>query len=500
MRFETKYLDSESLPTVETECLVVFVASDFKLTGLAAAIDTATGGCVQKRIAASDLGVKQGDHCLLFDPPNISARRLLIINSVEERLSHKAYFELSASIAKLCCRIRIRQVCIGLEYFSVNNRNSTWLAQTLTEAFIQYNYVFSDFKNTSEALSLLQDVIVFSDEQSRLKECQRGIEIGQAVANAKCFARHLGDMPPNVCHPRYLSECAKDLGRGSDKVNVKVLGEQAMSELGMYSLLSVGRGSSQPSQLIILEYLADPSSNQTYAVVGKGVTFDSGGLSIKPSKAMELMKYDMCGAASVLGAFKAIVDLDLPINLVAVVAAAENMINGESSRPGDIVTSMSGKTIEIINTDGEGRLVLCDALTYVQSEYDIAAVIDVATLTGSCTKALGKHASGLFSNDEGLSQSLIQAGEVSGERVWPLPIWEEYGKQIKGKFADLANDGGHPGASVAACFLAEFTQDVAWAHLDVAGTASDESGATANPVGLLVEYLRNQSSGKKIEL
>jgi len=296
----------------------------------------------------------------------------------------------------------------------------------------------------------------------------------------------------NICHPSYLSKQAKAMARGEPRLSVKVLGEKEMDALGMHSLLSVGRGSVQPSQLIVMEYKGGKKGDAPYAIVGKGITFDSGGISLKPGASMDEMKYDMCGAAAVFGALQSVLALNLPINLVCVVAAAENMPSADASRPGDIVTSMSGKTIEILNTDAEGRLVLCDALTYVQ-RFKPKTIIDLATLTGAVIGALGNEASGLMSNDDGLAKTLANAGQMSGDRVWQLPLWDDYAKQLKSPFADIANLGG-PGAGTitAACFLAEFVKGQTWAHLDIAGTAwvkGADKGATGTPVGLLTEYL-----------
>ena len=322
---------------------------------------------------------------------------------------------------------------------------------------------------------------------------KKGLAIGEAVGNGSSLARDLGNTSSNICNPGYLSKQAKALARGQKTLSVKVLGEKAMGDLGMHSLLSVGRGSSQPSQLIVMEYKGGKKGEAPYALVGKGITFDSGDISLKSSAAMNEMKYDMCGAAAVFGALQGVMALNLPINLIGIVAAAENMPSADASRPGDIVTSMSGKTIEIINTDAEGRLVLCDALSYVQT-FKPKTIIDMATLTGAVIGALGRQASGLLSNDDTFAQTLIEAGKISGERVWQLPLWDGYTKQLQSPFADMTNLGGpEAGTITAACFLSEFIdKDQTWAHLDIAGTAwvkGEQKGATGIPVGLLTEYL-----------
>ena len=304
--------------------------------------------------------------------------------------------------------------------------------------------------------------------------------------------KKLVNLPGNVCTPSYLAKEAKALGRKYDALSVSVLDEKKMASMGMGSLLSVGNGSDEPSKLIVIKYQGGKAKDQPYCLVGKGITFDTGGISLKPAKGMESMKFDMGGAGSVFGVMQAVAELDLKINVIGVVAAAENMPSGCATKPGDVVTSMSGKTIEILNTDAEGRLVLCDALTYVE-RFKPAEVVDIATLTGAIIVALGHEATGLFSNDDGLAASLTEAGLASGDEAWRLPINKQYDKQLNSKYADMQNIGtGSAGSITAACFLARFAEKYKWAHLDVAGTAfvSMQKGATGRPVPLLVEYLR----------
>jgi leucyl aminopeptidase len=303
-------------------------------------------------------------------------------------------------------------------------------------------------------------------------------------------------LPANVCTPSYLAKEGRSLGRRFEKLSVSILDEKKMADLGMGSLLSVGHGSDEPSKLIVMKYSGGGAKDAPYCLVGKGITFDTGGISLKPSKGMESMKFDMGGAGAVFGVMQTVASLDLDINIIGVVAAAENMPSGCATKPGDVVTSMSGKTIEILNTDAEGRLVLCDALTYVE-RFKPAEVVDIATLTGAIIVALGYEASGLFANDDGLAQSLTEAGLASGDEAWRLPINKQYDKQLNSKYADMQNIGtGSAGSITAACFLARFTEKYKWAHLDVAGTAfqSMQKGATGRPVPLLVEYLRKKSS------
>jgi len=324
---------------------------------------------------------------------------------------------------------------------------------------------------------------------------QAALTWGDALGIGLNYARDLGNLPPNVCHPSYLAEQAQTLAKGQRKLSVEVLNEKDLEKLGMGAFLAVAKGSEQEGKLISMSYQGGKKGDKPIVLVGKGITFDTGGISIKPAAAMDEMKFDMCGAASVFGVIKALIAAKLPINVVGVVAAAENMPSGKATRPGDIVTTMSGQTVEILNTDAEGRLVLCDALTYVK-KYDPAVVIDIATLTGACVVALGKVVSGLFSPDDNLANDLLQAGQQSNDRAWRMPVWQDYQELLDSPFADMGNIGGpNGGAITAACFLARFTKDYTWAHLDIAGTAwhsGAQKGATGRPVPLLMEYLNNR--------
>jgi leucyl aminopeptidase len=309
------------------------------------------------------------------------------------------------------------------------------------------------------------------------------------------LARDLGNLPANVCTPSYLADQARELAKRY-RMKVTVLEREDMEKLGMGALLSVARGSVQPPKLIVLEHRGGPRVQKPVALVGKGVTFDTGGISLKPSAEMDEMKFDMCGAASVLGTLKAAAEMKLPLNVVGVIPTTENMPGGRATKPGDIVTTLSGQTVEVLNTDAEGRLILCDALTYAE-RYDPAAVVDIATLTGACVIALGHVASGLFANEEGLARELLTAGETAYDRAWHMPLWDDYQEQLKSNFADFANIGGRPAGSVtAACFLSRFTRKFKWAHLDIAGTAwksGREKGATGRPVPLLTQFLVNRA-------
>jgi leucyl aminopeptidase len=335
----------------------------------------------------------------------------------------------------------------------------------------------------------------FNIERGEAGKAKAAIEEASAISAGMSLTRDLGNLPANVCTPSYLARQATQLAKGEKRLRATVLGEAEMKKLKMGSLLSVSAGSRQPARLIVLEYRGAPASEQPVALVGKGVTFDTGGISLKPGAAMDEMKFDMCGAASVFGTIKAVNQLQLPINVVGIVPATENMPDGLATKPGDIVTSMSGQTIEILNTDAEGRLILCDALTYA-GKFKPRSVIDIATLTGAVIVALGKVPSGIMGNDRGLIDELIGCGQQIHDRIWELPLWDDYQEQLKSNFADFANIGGRDAGTItAACFLSRFTGDYKWAHLDIAGTAwksGDEKGATGRPVPLLTQYILNQ--------
>jgi leucyl aminopeptidase len=319
----------------------------------------------------------------------------------------------------------------------------------------------------------------------------RGAEHGDAIAAGVALARDLGNLPANVCTPTYLARTARKMAQGNGKLTTRILNEPEMKRLKMGSLLSVTAGTKEPARLIVMQYKG-AGSDKPIVLVGKGVTFDSGGISLKPGPAMDEMKYDMGGAAGVLGTMLAVTKLKLPINLTVIVPAVENLPSGTATKPGDIVTSMSGQTIEVLNTDAEGRLILCDALTYSR-RFKPEIVIDVATLTGACVVALGAHRTGVMSNSDDLRNELVDAGESSADLAWPLPLGEEYEEQLKSNFADLANIGGPGGGAVTAgCFLGKFTDGLTWAHLDVAGTAwtgGTAKGGTGRPVTLLSEMV-----------
>jgi leucyl aminopeptidase len=380
----------------------------------------------------------------------------------------------------------------SLSDLGVEGADEAWHLRQSALAIHRSNYLYSATKKQHESSHNPLESASFSGEEE-----MRPV-IGQAAAMAAGFlrARELGNLPPNICTPAYLADQARSIAEAYANVEVEVLGPEEMEALGMNALLGVGQGSAHPPRLIVMNYRGAGDDDQPHVFVGKGITFDTGGISLKPAAEMDEMKYDMCGAATVLGATLAAIEASLPINLVTIVAAAENMPSGRATRPGDIVTTHSGKTVEILNTDAEGRLVLCDALSYA-SRYEPKAIVDVATLTGACIVALGSHASAVYSKDDDLAEDLVNAGEWTGDRAWRMPLWDEYQAQLKSRFADVANIGGPQAGSVtAACFLSRFAESMRWAHMDVAGRAFQggaNKGATGRPVGLLFRFLIGQS-------
>jgi leucyl aminopeptidase len=385
---------------------------------------------------------------------------------------------------------------LALGDLAVKNRDSYGKTRLTVESLADSGYQFDRFKSQKADAIALKKVTLLSTKATQA-EVERGAKHAQAIAAGMAFTKDLGNLPPNLCHPSFLAEEAKTLAKEHKNLKVEILDEKKLKELGAGAFLAVSQGSEQPPRMIVLNYQGGKKTEKPFALVGKGVTFDTGGISIKPAAGMDEMKYDMCGAASVFGTLRAVLELQLPINLVCLLACAENMPSGRATRPGDIVTSMSGQTVEILNTDAEGRLVLCDTLTYAE-RFKPQAVIDIATLTGACIVALGANTSGLMGNDDTLVQQLLAAGQSADDRAWQLPLFDEYQEQLDSPFADIANIGGpKAGTITAGCFLSRFTKNYHWAHLDIAGTAwvsgGKDKGATGRPVPLLTQYLLDRS-------
>jgi len=487
-------LKSGDLAKQKTTCLIVGVYARGDLSQPAADIDQASGGEIRRLLKRGDFQGRTAEVQFLYDLPGSACERLLLVGlGPRKEFNLSAFRKATAAAAEILQESHPIEAITTLPLLEVGDSS---LYARLRDAVITTEealYHFEQCKSDVEKrLRPLRKMGLFIGQQRKTKALDNAILHGRSIATGVTLARNLGDLPGNICTPTYLAEQARVVGRKSRNLKVQVLEEKQMQTLGMGALLSVSRGSRQPAKLIVMEYRGGTPKAKPVVLVGKGLTFDAGGISIKPAAGMDEMKYDMCGGASVLGAMAACVEMALPINLVAVIPSSENLPDGEANKPGDIVTSMSGQTIEVLNTDAEGRLILCDALTYSE-RFNPAAIIDIATLTGACVIALGAHASGLLSNDEKLADELLNAGRDSGDRAWQLPLWEDYQGQLESNFADMANVGGRTAGTItAACFLSRFTKKMKWAHLDIAGTAwktGQEKGSTGRPVPLLVQFL-----------
>jgi leucyl aminopeptidase len=477
----------------KSACVVVAVFESRKLSGPAAQLDEVAGGYIANVVRRGDIDGKSGTTLLLHNVPGVTAERVLLVGlGREAELGPRQYREAMAAAVRTVNATGAKDAEIHLTAVELDGYDAQWRAQQAVVVARETLYRFDQMKSRTEsARPALRQVTLAVADKAQLRKAETGAEHGAAVAEGMALTKDLGNLPPNVCTPSYLADQAREIAKRY-RMKVQVLDREDMEKLGMRTLLSVAQGSAQPPKFIVLEHRGAAKDMKPVVLVGKGITFDTGGISIKPAGEMDEMKYDMSGGGSVLGVMKALGELKLPINVVGLVPTTENMPGGRATRPGDIVKTMSGQTVEILNTDAEGRLILCDALTYAE-RYDPAAVIDIATLTGACVIALGHVASGLFSNDDALAQELLAAADAAHDRAWRLPLWDDYQDQLKSNFADFANIGGRPAGSVtAACFLARFTRKFKWVHLDIAGTAwrsGKEKGATARPVPMLMQFL-----------
>lgn len=468
----------------------VYDKADFTLS--AEQLNKKTNGAIAALIENNDLADKPGSCALIPQIQGIDSKRIMLVRLGPRKKFNIKEFNLALNgVAAKLTSFNADSVSYFISDMHIKNRDISWMARRVVETFNQHLYRFDQLKKKPRKRAGHWRIRIASEKSTHLIQIRQGVRVGSAISAGISLAKDLGNLPGNICTPTYLADKAKEVGK-QNNFGVEVLDEPQMEELGMGALLSVSRGSREPAKLIIMSYRGGAESDRPVALVGKGLTFDAGGISIKPAGAMDEMKFDMCGGAGVIGAMLSIAQLKLPINVIGVVASSENLPDGAANKPGDIVRSMSGTTIEILNTDAEGRLILCDALTYVR-RFNPEVVIDAATLTGACVVALGRHPSGLFCNDRGLTDALVSAGAASDDRVWPMPLWDDYQAQLDSNFADVANIGGRDaGAVTAACFLARFTEKMKWAHLDIAGTAwntGKAKGATGRPVSLFVQYV-----------
>ena len=489
MQFSIKTLSPENR---KTGCIVFGAWQGSSLTRAARIADKAAGGYLSKMLGRGDLSGRSGSTLLLHGVPGIAAERVLLVGLGEEKeFGESAYRDAIRASANVLKEIGATDATLAFADLKVARRALPWNVRHavagIRDAFYRFDSLKTQKKPPAHALGAVTLAIigrpVTMQAESALKEAA-------ATADGVEFAKTLGNLPPNICTPGYLAEEARKLAR-EHKLGLEILEQRDMEKLGMGALLAVTRGSRQPPKLIVLRYMGGPKKQKPIVYVGKGITFDTGGISLKPGADMDEMKFDMSGAGSVLGTLRALAGMRAPLNAIGLIPACENMPDGNATRPGDIVTTMSGQTVEILNTDAEGRLILCDALTYAE-RFEPDVVIDIATLTGACVIALGHVASGLFCNDAKLAGEIDAAGDDAWDRVWRMPLWDDYQEQLRSNFADMANIGGRPAGSVtAACYLARFAKKLRWAHLDIAGTAwksGREKGSTGRPVQLLTRF------------
>jgi leucyl aminopeptidase len=486
-------LSSAAADTADTPCVVVGVFDGAPAVA-AAALDHASGGALTRLRESGDFSGKPGATLILHGVAGVKSPRVLLVGlGRKEDFDGRAYARACADVGSALKGLPIERATLWLPEVQAGGHDANWCVRTaalaIDHACFRYTATLKPADGSAPRLAKLEIVAAAT--------AQRGLDEARAIARGVAFARELGCLPPNLCTPTHVAAQARTIADEHPGVTLEVLEREDMQKLGMGALLAVASGSATPPKLIVLQYHGAGDA-KPYALVGKGVTFDAGGLNIKPTGGMEEMKYDMCGAAGVLGAFLAAVELNLPINLVCVVPSVENMVDGAGYRPSDVLHTHAGITVEVLNTDAEGRLILCDALAYTCKRFQPQALVDAATLTGACVVALGAHASGLFSADERLADELLAAGNESCDRAWRLPLWDDYRVQLESAFADMANIGGKSaGAITAALFLSRFTDGTRWAHLDVAGTAwvSGRKGyATGRPVPLLAQWLIDRSA------
>jgi leucyl aminopeptidase len=496
MEFNVK---SGSPEKQRSACIIVGVFEPRRLSPIAEQLDKISDGYISALLRRGELEGKVGQSLLLHHVPNVLSERVLLIGCGKEReLDERQYKQIIQKTINTLNETGSMEAVCFLTELHVKGRNNYWKVRQAVETAKDCLYTFDQLKsNKTELRRPLRKMVFNVPTRRELPSGERAIAHGLAIASGIKACKDLANMPPNICNAAYLASQARQLADSSSNVSTRVIGEEQMKELNMNAYLAVGQGSQNESLMSIIEYKGNKDPQvRPIVLVGKGLTFDSGGISIKPADGMDEMKYDMCGAATVYGVMRVVAELQLPINVIGVLAGCENMPGGKAYRPGDILTTMSGQTVEVLNTDAEGRLVLCDTLTYVE-RFEPELVVDIATLTGACMVALGHHYSGLMSNHNPLAHELMNASEQAGDRAWRLPLGDEFYEQIESNFADLANTGGRLGGAITAgCFLARFATKYNWAHLDIAGTAwrsGKAKGATGRPVSLLSQFLLNRA-------
>ena len=495
---DTKILNLEDISEIKSDVLIVGCYEGSSSGEIVSAIDKSAKGIIKKLIKRGDHKGSIGSKLSIPAILGINAQRLLLLGCGKKgkTINSQDAIKIISNAIQGAKETGGKNAYIVLPKIKVKGKNDNWIAYQIgmlaESACYIYEPKIGKSKKTTSKLKKIN--IAFTKKDEVNSSLKKSLLAGQITGQGVNAAKDLGNLPGNICTPSYLADAAKNASKEHSNLSCKVLGEKEMSKLGLDCLLSVGNGSIQESKLICLNYKGAKKVNKPFVLVGKGITFDTGGISLKPGNTMDEMKYDMCGAASVIGVLQIVASMKLPINVIGLIPAAENMPGSKATKPGDVVKTLSGQTVEILNTDAEGRLVLADALTYAK-RFNPETVVDIATLTGACLVALGNATSGLLSNNDNLAKSLFEAGLESGDRAWQLPLWDIYQKDLDSNFADIANIGGRAGTITAACFLSRFTQDFKWAHLDVAGTAwvqGKMKGATGRPVPLLTQYLLDQ--------
>lgn len=498
MEFSVK---SGSPAKQRSACVVVGIFEPRRLSPAAETLDKASGGHLSTLLRRGDIEGRLGQTLLLHHIPKALADRVLLVGCGKEReIGDKEYQRIVTTAVTCLNETGSLEAVSYLTDLGVKGRDLSWKVRAAVEVTRDALHRTDQLKSTKDDLRRpLRKLTLMVPKRSDLPNGEAAVRQGEAIAEGVLLAKDLGNLPGNICTPSYLAKQARAMSKKYPALKVSVVEQAQMEKLGMGALLSVAKGSREAPKLIVAEYKGNKGKEKPIVLVGKGITFDSGGISIKPSATMDEMKYDMCGAASVLGTLTACAELQLDCHVIGVIPSCENMPDGAANKPGDIITSMSGQTIEVLNTDAEGRLILCDALTYSE-RFDPDVVVDIATLTGACVIALGHHASAVMGNHHPLVHELLNAGKTSGDRAWELPLWDEYDEQLKSNFADIPNIAGREGGSItAACFLSRFAKKFHWAHMDIAGTAwvsGENKGATGRPVPLLTQFLMDRCAAK----
>lgn len=492
MKFQIKQCD---LLKQETDCLILTISQGEKQSTYVEKFDQLTDSLISNLIKKGDFKANIGETLTLYQVPNIAAHKVLLVGVGEQGNDHIINLKkITQNIADKFHNLNSKSILFAIpDNIKLDNYN---FIRSFIENLNHHCYRFNDYKTTKSKVTLPENVFLVLGDNVTADKVELAITHGQIVANAVNATKSLANQPANICNAQYLADKAEQLSEKHHHLTFSFYDEQALSLLKMEAYLAVGRGSDNESIMTVLDYRgAKDKKAMPIVLVGKGLTFDSGGISIKPSANMDEMKYDMCGAATVYGVMQAIAELNLPINVIGVMAGCENMPSSKSYRPGDILTTMSGQTVEVINTDAEGRLVLCDVLTFVE-RFKPRAVIDIATLTGACIVALGHHYTGVMGNNEQLVTQLVEASQKANDKAWALPMDDDFQTQIDSTCADIVNSAGRDGGTITAgCFLSRFTKNYHWAHLDIAGTAwtsGTKKGATGRPVALLIQYLMDQ--------